>query len=154
MNTRKLYQLTGLAIVGIGFWFAYGAWQMRYFTSIGPGPGFFPLWLSIILCGLGLAMAVLATLSAPEPLPEDFSPEAGGIWRVLALVGIIAGTALSLNVLGFALTLLVANLFIMVSLGQRDPRIILPVALIGSFGVHYLFTKWLNVPLPSGSFGF
>jgi putative tricarboxylic transport membrane protein len=154
MNTRKLYQLTGLAIVGIGFCFAYGAWQMRYFTSIGPGPGFFPLWLSIILCGLGLAMAVLATLSAPEPLPEDVSPEAGGIWRVLALVAIIAGTALSLNMLGFALTLFFANLLIMVALGQRDPRIILPVALIGSFGAHYLFTKWLNVPLPSGMFGF
>ncbi len=154
MNARRLYQLTGLAILGIALCFAYGAWQMRYFTSIGPGPGFFPLWLSIILGGLGVAMAVLATLSQPEPLPEDFAPEPGGILRVLALVAVIGGTALSLNTLGFALTLLLANLFIMVALGQRDARIILPVSFAGSFGAHYLFTKWLNVPLPAGMFGF
>jgi putative tricarboxylic transport membrane protein len=154
MTSRTLYQLSGLAIVVIAASFAYGAWQMRYFTSIGPGPGFFPLWLSIILGGLGLGMTVLATFSLPEPLPEDFAPEEGGFLRVLALVTVIAGTALALKTLGFAITLFFANLCIMAALGQRDPKIFLPVALLGGFGSHYLFSNWLNVPLPSGIFGF
>jgi putative tricarboxylic transport membrane protein len=126
---------------------------MRYFTSIGPGPGFFPFWLGVILGLLGLAMIIVATVSVPEPLPDDFAPEEGGVRRLSTVIGAIAGVALMLETLGFGLSLAIVIPFLLITLEQRNPLIIAIITLLGSFGTNYVFTRWLNVPLPRGILG-
>ncbi len=152
MDARRIHQLSGLALLGLAAALVYGSLQLRYFTSLGPGPGFFPLWLSLVLGVLALVMIAQATLGGD--LPAEAAPDRAGYLRMLAIVAAIAGAALGLDRLGFATTMLVANLFVLFAMGWRRPVPILIVALCGSFGVFHIFTRLLNVPLPAGPFGF
>jgi putative tricarboxylic transport membrane protein len=153
MATRHVYQIAGGVILGVAALVAYRALQLRYFTSLGPGPGFFPLWLSLALGGLASAMIVDATLRRHEPLADDLVPDRDGRLRVLVIVAVLAGAALGLEPLGFALTMFVATMVVLAALGRRRVPGMLAVAIPCSFGAYYVFTRWLNVPLPAGPFG-
>lgn len=150
MTTRRLYQAGGLAIAIGGLTLFYASAQMRYATALGPGPGFFPYWLSAFLALLGVLMLVQATISPPRPLPDEFWPSAGGGRRVASVLAGVALAALGIESLGFPLTMAVVILLILVALGYRRPIPIAAVAFAGSFGVHFVFTRWLSVPLPAG----
>jgi len=45
-------------------------------------------------------------------------------------------------------------LFLLCTLGRQNLIVTVVVALAGSFGVYYLFVRWLAVPLPAGLFAF
>jgi putative tricarboxylic transport membrane protein len=146
----------GAALLAIAAFFGHGALGMRYFTSIGPGPGFFPRWLALLLALLGAATllrALLPRAGAGEPPPEEL-PGAAGALRVLAMLGAVAFVALAMERIGFAPAMLVASLATMAALGLRDMRVVLPVSLAASFGAHLVFARWLGVPLPAGWLGY
>jgi putative tricarboxylic transport membrane protein len=153
MDARRVYQIAGGVILAAAAAVAYASLQLRYFTSLGPGPGFFPLWLSLALGGLALAMIVDASLHRRGPLADDLVPDRPGGLRVIAVVAVLAGTAAGLNRLGFAVTMFLATMIVLAALGRRRPLGMLAVAVPCSFGAYYVFTRWLNVPLPAGPFG-
>jgi len=122
--------------------------------ALGPGPGFFPFWLSVV--GIALTCAMLVQIArhriladaAIEILPgRRAALQAGGV-----LLALTAAAAL-LEPLGFRLTMLpfVAGLLIM--LGARSLVAIALCAAAGSFGVFHVFYYWLKVPLPIGALG-
>jgi putative tricarboxylic transport membrane protein len=155
MTARRLDAGLGAALLAVAAFFGHGAMGMRYFTSIGPGPGFFPRWLALLLAVLGLAILLRAFLSrAPaDASPPEPLPDAQGALRVLAVLGAVAFVALAMDRIGFAPAMLVASVAAMAALGLRDPRVMLPVALGSSFGAHLVFVRWLGVPLPAGWLG-
>jgi putative tricarboxylic transport membrane protein len=121
--------------------------------ALGPGPGFFPFWLSLIGAALTVAVLIqtarsrdLATLSIP-PNPQA-ALQAGAV-----LVALMLAAAL-LEPLGFRLTMLVFIAGLLLVLGARSPSAIVLTALAGSFGVFHVFFYWLKVPLPIGALGF
>ena len=63
MTARRLDAGLGAALLAVAAFFGHGAMGMRYFTSIGPGPGFFPRWLALLLAVLGLAILLRTFLS-------------------------------------------------------------------------------------------
>lgn len=150
MDMRRIYQISGCAILVFAGAVAYAAAQMRYFTSLGPGPGFFPLWLSIALGVLAVLMILLATFSASEGMPSVPLVERQGYGRILVIISALAGATFALERIGFAPTMLLMNLFILRVMGRLGLPVTILVAAIGSFGVYYLFTEGLNVPLPAG----
>ena len=49
----RVHQAGCLIILAFAIWFGVQGLQMNYYTSLGPGPGFFPFWLGLfvsILC--------------------------------------------------------------------------------------------------------
>ena len=120
--------------------------------ALGPGPGFFPFWLSLI--GAALTVAILVEtarsrdIAAAGILPNrQAALQAGGV-----LVALAAAAAL-LEPLGFRLTMLLFIAGLLLALGARSPSAILLTALAGSFGVFHVFFYWLKVPLPIGALG-
>lgn len=150
MDMRRIYQISGCAILAFAGAVAYSAAHMRYSTALGPGPGFFPLWLSIILGFLAVMMIFSATFGVPEPMPLDFVVNRQGYGRILAIVAALAGATFALDRIGFASTMLLMNFFILRIIGRLSLLTTILISVIGSFGVYYLFTKGLNVPLPAG----
>jgi putative tricarboxylic transport membrane protein len=150
MTTRRLFQTGGCIVMGSAAALLHGSAQMPYMTSLGPGPGFFPYWLSTILLLLGAVMLIQAFIEPPRALPEDFWPAEGGFGRVLVVLGAVALAAFGLNPVGFGPVMLVVNLMLLLVLGFRKPLPLLVTALAGSFGVHFAFTHWLGVQLPAG----
>ena len=119
---------------------------------MGPGPGFFPFWLSLI--GAALAVAILIQdarsrdTAAADVLPDRRSAlQAGAVLFALTAAGAL------IEPLGFRLTMLLFIAGLLAALGARSPAAIVLTALAGSFGVFHVFYYWLKVPLPIGALG-
>jgi hypothetical protein len=65
----------------------------------------------------------------------------------------LLGATLLLEPVGFRLTLLLFNAYLLVALGARTWWVVAAFAVAGSFGVFHVFYHWLKVPLPVGAFG-
>lgn len=128
--------------------------SMEYFSSLGPGPGFFPYWL-------GLLIAILSTIWIAQTLMAwrreagtnaEFLPKGAGLVRVLSIVGALALIVLLMDTVGFQLSMLAFLVFLLIALGRVNPWLTIAVAVVGSFGLNYVFKTWLDVRLPLSSF--
>ncbi|MFC7399291.1 tripartite tricarboxylate transporter TctB family protein [Chelatococcus sp. GCM10030263] len=149
---RLALQITGFILLPVAALLGYTAAQLPYATVMGPGPGFFPLWLCGLLALLAIIMIAQATFGWSPPLPADFFPERSGYLRIIAAIAGLLGIAAGMSQLGFPITAFVFYLVLLTVFGRRNPIEIVVLAAIGSFGVYYLFTKLLSQPLPPGLF--
>jgi putative tricarboxylic transport membrane protein len=151
---RREYLWTGASLLlGAGLT-CVEALRLRYYTSLGPGPGFFPFWLSLALGACALALLAQAVrMPPPEAKSERLWPDRSGAYKILAVLACLIATIVLLEPLGYRLTMLAVYAFLLFTLGRRDYLVMALVSLAGSFGVYYLFVNWLQVPLPAGPFG-
>jgi putative tricarboxylic transport membrane protein len=150
---RRPYQITGAVLLLLAVYVAIESLRLRYYTPLGPGPGFFPFWLAVILGALAVGMLLQASLGRAEPMPPDFFASRTGYLKMGAVVLALVGTTALLEPLGFCLTTLAMYLLLLSALGRHSLIITALVSLGGSFGVYYVFMRWLQVPLPAGLFG-
>ncbi len=150
---KRPYQITSAVLILVAAFLVRESLRLRYYTSLGPGPGFFPFWLSILLAILGAAMFWYATFGTPETMAADFYADRQGYLRIGAVVGALVALILLIELLGFRLAMLGFYLFILTALGRQHPLVVGIIALAGSFGVHYVFARWLAIPLPTGFLG-
>jgi len=139
----------------------FALWQSLLLSltdRLGPGPGFFPFWLALI--GAVLAVALLFTtfrepvdLAEPVDAEVRIMPHGAGGKRWLAIVLMLAAVTVVMEYTGFRLAMLVFNVALVVALGERRWWIIAVFAVLGSYGVYYVFTTWLDVLLPVGQIG-
>jgi len=151
---RRTYQITGSLLLCLSIYIGVEALDLQYYSSLGPGAGFFSFWLALILGVLAIAMVAEATFGRPEPMPPDFFADRSGYLRMGAVVLAVLASALLLERLGFRLTMFGVYLFLLLALGNQRLITSIAIALAGSFGVYFVFTEWLSVPLPAGTFGF
>jgi putative tricarboxylic transport membrane protein len=154
MNMKRPYQITGVVFLVLAVFIAWESLDLKFYTYIGPGPGFFPFWLAIALGVLAVLMIIQATFRRPDPMPEDFFASRAGYLRVGAIVLALTVTTALMDVVGFQLTMLGTIIFLLFALGRPSLIVTLLVSVAGSFGCFYLFDRWMKVPLPSGFFGF
>ena len=137
----------------------FALWQSLLLSltdRLGPGPGFFPFWLALI--GAVLAVALLFTTFREAADPADaetrIMPHGTGGKRWLAIVALMAALTMVMEFTGFRIAMLAFNVALVVALGERRWWIIAVFAVLGSYGVYYVFTTWLDVLLPVGRIGF
>jgi putative tricarboxylic transport membrane protein len=141
-------------MLAVCLFFAWQSWQLSLSDRLGPGPGFFPFWLSLL--GAALAIALLAGAFRrrnQDEAGQALLPGGAAAGRVVAILGAVAGAALLLDPLGYRLTALLFLGALAPLLGARSPVVIGIVALTGSFGVYLVFNDWLDVILPVGPLG-
>jgi putative tricarboxylic transport membrane protein len=148
---KRVYQTAGLCFVGLSAFVVWESWSLEYYTNLGPGPGFFPLWLGVVMGGLSLAW--LVQVSGRKGGPEDVAilPERMGIVRILSTLAALAAMAGLMNLFGFQLAMFLLLVFLLKVLGRQALWVTLVVALLGSVGVYHLFGAYLDVPLPAAT---
>jgi putative tricarboxylic transport membrane protein len=139
----------------------FALWQSLLLSltdRLGPGPGFFPFWLALI--GIVLSLALFVSIwrelppAADGPAEETrILPHGWGAMRCLAIIGLLAAVTVAMEFVGFRIAMLVFNAALVIALGERRWWLIALFAALGSFGVYYVFTTWLDVLLPTGRFG-
>jgi putative tricarboxylic transport membrane protein len=151
---KKPWQIASLIFVFLSLFVLIHSFSYSYKDRLGPGPGFFPFWMSLITGILSLALFLQTTFakSEKEEKKSFFPNREGGIRIALILVS-LAMVVVFLNPLGFRISLLLFLLFLPFALGVRNWPIISIVAVAGSFGIFHAFYYWLKVPLPIGFFG-
>lgn len=73
--------LSGLMFIGFGLIALYFGQKLALGTPVRMGPGYVPRMLSLILCGLGLLVCIVALVSGSDPVEK---PK----WRPITLVTI------------------------------------------------------------------
>ena len=144
----------GLGMLAVSGFVAFEASDYSYMTPIGPGPGFFPLWLSGALAILA-CVHLLQTFRVPSTRFDTSSvarPSDQSWWRPGALLIAMSLAAAVLETVGFCLAMLGLNLAIVALMGRYD-RLGLAFALGASLIPYHVFSKWLDVALPKGWFG-
>ncbi len=136
--------------------FLFAIWQSRslpFLDDLGPGPGFFPVWLA----GLGAILSVLLVIESVRTIPdtpgESLWPDRPAMFRILSVIIVLCAAAALLDILGWRLTAFGVAVLLLPALGVRSPLTIVPFALAAGFGVFHVFYYWLKVPLPVGTFG-
>jgi putative tricarboxylic transport membrane protein len=122
--------------------------------ALGPGPGFFPFWLSLV--GLVLVAAMLIEVWRGRIASDDGKPllpsRSAALQSGSVLVALAAALVL-LEPVGFRLTMALFIAALLPALGARSAIAIVLCAAVGSFGVFHVFYYWLKVPLPIGMLG-
>ena len=148
---------------------AFIIWQavrLQYYTPLGPGAGFFAVWLGALLGLLALVQLVQVTRSSrsqeSEPAPSvdgvetDGGAEQGlpgwhGLVRIGATIGALILTALLLPLLGFQVTVFLLLIFLLLGLERVRPVTTVVIALAFSVGLFQILTRYLDVELPLAS---
>ncbi|MEJ1158916.1 tripartite tricarboxylate transporter TctB family protein [Prosthecomicrobium sp. N25] len=132
----------GLACLG-DLWWRDATWL----DDTGPGPAFFPGFLSALLVLLGAAMA-LGIDEAPETVAagEDGASLQATIKFSLLLVGLIAAFPYVGGLLGLSLFVLLETLWV----ERRSVLISVASAVAAYCAIRLVFVVLLAVPLPPG----
>jgi len=151
---KKPWQLASLIFVFLSLFVLIHSFSYSYKDRLGPGPGFFPFWISLITGALSLALFLQTTLAKPEKEEKkSFFPNREGGFRIAFILASLAMVVVFLNPLGFRISLLIFLFFLPLFLGVRNWLAIPILAVAGSFGVFHAFYYWLKLPLPIGIFG-
>ena len=150
----RAYQVTAVVFFCLGLFVLYQSFQLRYFTRLGPGPGFFGVWLGGLLAVLALIFFLHNTLPRWRPAEQlQLLPPASARFGLAVTVASLALTVPLLPVLGFRLTVLGLTLVLLKVVGRQPWALSVVIALLASFGVFYVFTNLLGVLLAVGVLG-
>lgn len=145
--------ISGACLAAFGIYVISVAAKLPYVSEVGPGPGFFPLWLGIglVLFASGLIFASFSS-SRSEAKSETLS------WKTTAraLAGWLAmmvAIAL-LGRIGFALCFVILTIFLIVFLDRRPLLLAFGVAVGLAVAFHLIFVVALDISLPAAPWGF
>jgi putative tricarboxylic transport membrane protein len=151
---KRAWQIMCMAFVALSVFTLVLSFEYPYKDRLGPGPAFFPVWMSIITGVLSLALFFQTTWGkSVADAAATLLPERQGVLRILAVLVALVGSLALLDPLGFRISLFLFLLFLPLGLGERNWWVILIFAIAGSFGIFHLFYYGLKVPLPMGVFG-
>ena len=148
---KRAWQIAGSAFGVFSVFVVAESLRYGFLDEYGPGPGFFPLLIGILLGVLSLGLAIWVTVTGgPGGGSGSVLPRGQEASRVLLVVVALAGVVLLIQPLGFRITMLAFFVYMLVSLGARNPWMIAAMSLAGSFGTYHVFYHWLLLPLPTG----
>jgi putative tricarboxylic transport membrane protein len=148
---KRVYQTATFAFAALSAFVVWESRSLEYYTNLGPGPGFFPFWLGLVMGGLSLAWLAQVFAGKEEAQGAALLPDRAGVRRILSTLAALGGMAGLMNLLGFQLTMFLFLVFVLKVLGRQGLWITLIVALLGSAGIYRLFGAYLDVPLPGAA---
>lgn len=144
---------SALVLAVFGAYVAWTAFDWPYMTEDGPGPGFFPLWIGLLLLGLSALFVVFQVFDAAAgkagaPVSWKGSQPAFLGWGMLVLAAALFEPA------GFVASYLLLSLALLRFIFRRSWRSTVVVSVVSTAGFWLLFAKLLEVRLPTGPWGF
>jgi len=139
----------GLVVLLFGIAIVFFSSQLPYKSEYGPGPGFLPLWLGIVL--IGSAVFVLLNILRKQVKVDAFFKT--GTKQSAMMFILIFISFLLLPLLGFAVGLAFFSGLTMRVMGKHSWMACGLTAVGVAIGVHFVFGQWLHIPLPVGIVG-
>jgi putative tricarboxylic transport membrane protein len=136
--------------MALGVAVIFFASQLPYHSGYGPGPGFLPFWIGMVLA-ICSGIVTVQEMRTPKALETFFQPRTRMAVKVLAL---IAATFLLFPLVGFSVGF---GLFICASMRMMGTHRWIRcgvAAIVTAVSIHFLFGHWLDIPLPTGWVGF
>jgi hypothetical protein len=142
--------LAGIVVLFFGAVVTYGASELSYRGDYGPGPGFLPLWIGIVLIGC----AIVTILKAVRQYGTEKGRFIHEKTRQVASVFVtLIVTFLLVPALGLSLGLALFTGFAMRTTGRHGWILCLVTAVVTAAAVRVIFGVMLDLPLPKGVIG-
>jgi hypothetical protein len=160
MSMKRINLFFGCMLLTFFLFMAYTArTTLPYLAEgsfTGPGSGFFPFWVSMILVGLTLYWLIQIAVSPGEEVPEDFIPHRReGILVLMVFIDLIVLAAI-MDYTGFSVAMFIFLMVMVTILGERNLRNMIYYTIF-SVGVTAFFVivfgQWLEVAFPKSQIG-
>jgi putative tricarboxylic transport membrane protein len=153
MRRDKGNLAAGIVLAGFGLYVISVAVELPYVSDVGPGPGFFPLWLGIGLV-LFAATLIFTSFTSLRRAPTNETQS----WRLMARslsgwLALMIAIAL-LGRLGFVASFILLTIFLIVALDRRPPLLAIVVGVGLAVLFYLIFDFALDVSLPKAVWGF
>ena len=149
---RKADRIAGAALLAFAVAFSAGALKYYSYSSPeGPGSGFFPFWLGVIMAVLA-AMLLVGALRAGDP-GAAWLPRGDGLRRLLVVLGATFAFVALLKFVGMILGTALFLIILMRVLDRTPWSLTLSVAVATAALNYFVFAYWLRVPFPVSVFG-
>jgi hypothetical protein len=139
----------GVIVLLLGLAVIYFSSQLEYYSEYGPGPGFLPLWVGIIIAGCAIYV-IIDVLKKHHKIGTFFKPRTKLGLHVLVIIFI---TFLLLPLLGFSIGLALFAGITMRIMGKHRWLSCSLTAVVTAICIHLVFISWLTIPLPQGLIG-
>lgn len=145
--------ITGFVLLALSGYVIRESWMMPASATFGPGSGFLPLWLGILMAVLAAILIATAWLRRPDPGDKAPFPAGRALLRVTAvMVGL--GVYISLmEVLGFVLNTFLFVAYLMLAVEREKMKLTMLVAVLTTAGLYLVFQVLLGITLPKSMFG-
>jgi hypothetical protein len=149
VSTQAVEVVVALLVFGLGLTVLIGSWKLgSKWTSDGPGPGYFPFYISLIMCVSGAGVAIQALRKRPEGIFADRQQ----LKQVLIVLVPAALYVLAVQLIGVYLASAVYIALFMALLGKYSPVKSTVAAVVIMVLFFLLFEAWFKVPLFKGEF--
>ena len=151
---KKTDQWSGLVLLILAGFICCGSILLPYGNIHNPGPGFFPLWLGIILGALsiGLLLQSARRKEGARVLGDILAERVRWqkvLWVLIALV--LYGCLM--NIFGFLIVTLFLMAFLLRFIEPQPWKSVIGWTLVGSLGCYLVFEVWMKLRLPKGFLG-
>jgi len=152
-NLNKSELVAAGLLIGLGVFIITQASNWQYLSVDGPGPGFFPLWIGIVMSALAALVVARQVIDAVRRSPAQKIDWKGAGGVLTAWAGLAVAIAL-LKPAGFIASFLLFTVYFVMVTYRRRFLVALMVGLGSSVAFWLLFVKLLKVQLPAGPWGF
>ena len=123
-------------------------------TSFGPGVGFLPFWIGLLIACFSIILIVSASLKPADPTQKPIFPRGKHLISVILLPVSLGAYIYLLDVIGYLVGTLLFTLFLMRIVMQAKWKMTLLVSVLSSVSLYFIFQVLLEVGLPKSMFGF
>lgn len=149
MKIMRAEVWAAIVILLISFVFLYQSFSYSYSSELGPGPGYFPVWLSGILLILS-CLYIFESLTAESGSAETM-PRGEALRKILFILGCLSLFLILISIIGFVLT---GTIFLFLLLFREYKWYSnLGISLGVSIFLFWLFDIILGVTLPVNGLG-
>jgi len=153
LKVKKADLITGVVLLSLSGYVIWDSLNMPASLTFGPGSGFLPFWLGVLLAALAILLMVMAVRSSPAAGESTFPGWSKLKAVLLILLGLTVFTLL-MEPGGFFLTTLFFVFFLMMTVGrERWPKASL-TAVLTAAALWIVFQWILGISLPKNFLGF
>jgi putative tricarboxylic transport membrane protein len=151
---KKAEMITGVVLLALSGLVIWGAEQMPPSSSFGPGAGFLPFWLGVLLAVS--ATILFASAWRRQPTEKDNRSIFPGKQPLFAITAVMVGLAVYIfliETLGYLVDTFLLILFLMKTVEREKWPLTLIVAVVTTATLFFTFQILLKITLPSNMFG-
>jgi len=150
--TYVMDAIVALLVIAMGAIVLQGSWSLgSRWTSDGPGSGYFPFYIGLILCIAGVGILYQALLGKKKRNAEIFV-DSEQLQRVLSVLVPAIVYVLAVQMVGLYVASALYIALFMIVLGKYSPIKSVITAVVVNALFFLMFEVWFKVPLFKGSF--
>lgn len=147
---RKVNKITGFVFFILGILIIVGSSKLEYVRNGLPGPGFFPLWLGIIIAFLALGLIITSFFKNKKSKDDFFEITKKELNKVIIIISSSVLCIFFTQIIGLIPSLGLMTGAIAFLLGENRLKVIISLTILTPIVLYLIFVVGLKVRMPMG----